>query len=1203
EAKNNRCLTGDVPQSACINKDIIKFFWSSWPTLKNQVSSSFDTNFNAAGIYFISLGVNYNNTNYNFNSQSQNKGPLKIVINPPKLTEFSHQLISKEDVAVINGKRVAENEMIFFDWKLDSAGRVPVERFEVWRALVGGASDEIKWEQIKQADKITPVFAIPSADSIDELDPPASGTYNYGLHLVLADGSYLTEGDAGQNLIPITFNRQITPPSTPPPAQYNGPIVNSIFNQKTSTGRPVISWTIDNSADNSAEAKVANFELWRQKSGESTHAVILESIPIGTLKNNNSGIYLFVADAGEIKAGGYYYIIHAVPKTGITTNRSPSFDDLKQLGISTGLITISQDIKPLPGPPKMPGLPRISKLAAVAADQNFNIRWGVETNEIDFVSKFEIWRAPCKSSDDSTIDKNTWVKINTINNDHTETNNDDFEYYDSRENGGYCYGMHVYSTYDDALYTTEEDNNIPLAYVFSDDTAPTISKFLVNDKEGGLDGPDIVVAPGKSVKISWKATDGGWGSGIARVEIWCHNGIIWDKCSEDITAVKLASGTLTDGSYNFTIPFETEMILDLGIHVVKDNGKWVSEQGGGLSSVKIKIEKECVATKTCADFDLTRFCGSKSLDNGCSVNMPCTGTLRCPNGCAADNTCTAAAPTPDKPPTISKFNIDPVSFVEKESANISWEVEDHSGLGGLGIDRVEIWIKRTEESWGVEPTIINENMTIKNYNYIMPDAGTFDFGIHVVDKKGNMTKESATIKVTVTSNADSSGSCGGVATARDIEGNIYSTVAIGAQCWMKSNLRTTKYPDGTPITKGGCSTDACSWGPDSGYYSCPPDTSWDYFLKRENCANAATAGMMYQWSAATHNSTVEGAQGICPSGWHVPSDAEWTTLTTYLGGASIAGNKLKHTIGWSTPNIGTNSSGFTALPASMLNSLNYYYYAYFWSSGTNAYVRGLSAVEAKVSRRDYTNWKGNGISVRCLKGAATDEDKGTANGNNGNNNDTTKLPTISNANFSVVRAQGTGEYVFSIASSPYPYEKKKPIVLLKWDMDNNDPAAGSIKKFMVSRAPKNTTQWEPIGEDGKNSSGSYSRYDNTLPDATKKYQYKIDAFANGTSEPLVSQAVTGPLDSDDDWISDADEKSSGTNPNKADSDGDLLSDWEENYTFGYFNTIEQRLIHTNPNNVNTDGDKYSDYDEITHCYSPFSYPPSKYLDYNVGCVK
>ena len=237
------------------------------------------------------------------------------------------------------------------------------------------------------------------------------------------------------------------------------------------------------------------------------------------------------------------------------------------------------------------------------------------------------------------------------------------------------------------------------------------------------------------------------------------------------------------------------------------------------------------------------------------------------------------------------------------------------------------------------------------------------------------------------------------------------------------------------------------------------------------------------------------------------------------------------------------------------------------------------------------------------QGRGHDEDKGTANGNNGNNNDTTKLPTISNANFSVVRAQGTGEYVFSIASSPYPYEKKKPIVLLKWDMDNNDPAAGSIKKFMVSRAPKNTTQWEPIGEDGKNSSGSYSRYDNTLPDATKKYQYKIDAFANGTSEPLVSQAVTGPLDSDDDWISDADEKSSGTNPNKADSDGDLLSDWEENYTFGYFNTIEQRLIHTNPNNVNTDGDKYSDYDEITHCYSPFSYPPSKYLDYNVGCVK
>ena len=804
-----------------------------------------------------------------------------------------------------------------------------------------------------------------------------------------------------------------------------------------------------------------------------------------------------------------------------------------------------------------------------------------------FVSKFEIWRAPCKSSD-NTIDKNTWVKINTINNDHTETNNADFAYSDSLANGGYCYGMHVYSTYDEALFTTEKDSNIPLAYVFSDDTAPTISEFLVNDKAGGLSSPDIVVAPLAPVKISWKATDGGGGSGIARVEILCNKGMQWAGCSENITAVKLARGTLTDGSYNFTIPFQTEMTFDLGIHVVKNNGKWVSEQGSGLSPVRIKIEKECVPTRTCANFDLTTFCGSKNFDNGCNVNIPCPGTLSCPNGCNA-NSCIVAAPTPTPPPTnttsptISEFNIDPVSFVEKESANIYWKAEDHSGSG---LDRVEIWIKRAEESWSAEPTIINKNMTIKNYNYIMPDAGTFDFGIHVVDKKGNMTKESALIKVTVTSNADSSGSCGGVATVPDIEGNIYSTVAIGTQCWMKSNMRTAKYPDGTAIAKG-CSTAGCgNWKSDASYYSCPPDTS--YGGKRESCAAAARVGMLYQWSAAMNGSTSEGAQGICPSGWHVPLDAEWDTLITNLGGANAAGNKLKQTTGWSTPNIGTNSSGFTALPAGNRDQDSYYYgffdYAHFWSSGTNPFIRQLNSANGSVSRRDYTNLKGNGISVRCLKGAATDEYQSTANGSNNNaanNNKNTVLPTISNAYLSVI-ALGTGEYVFSIASSPYPYEKKKPLVYLNWEVSNSDPAAAFIEKFVISRAPKNTTQWTVLGEDGKDASGKYQRIDRSLLDATKEYQYKIDVFMKEADGPQASQIVKT-----DGWISD--------------SDGDGLSDWEENYVFSFLDTTDPaqpRIIHTDPMKADTDGDTFSDYDEITNCYSPFS--KNKY---NTGCVK
>ena len=142
----------------------------------------------------------------------------------------------------------------------------------------------------------------------------------------------------------------------------------------------------------------------------------------------------------------------------------------------------------------------------------------------------------------------------------------------------------------------------------------------------------------------------------------------------------------------------------------------------------------------------------------------------------------------------------------------------------------------------------------------------------------------------------------GTDTVQDIEGNTYNTVEIDTQCWMKENMRTTKYPDGTSITKGCATHTGCGgygallWGDDTALYSCPPNAvnnEEDCNAAYPNGADATLAGgttgtgeelgLLYQWSATMGGSTTAGVQGICPSGWHIPTDAEWMILEEYLG--------------------------------------------------------------------------------------------------------------------------------------------------------------------------------------------------------------------------------------------------------------------------------------------------------------------------------
>jgi uncharacterized protein (TIGR02145 family) len=222
-----------------------------------------------------------------------------------------------------------------------------------------------------------------------------------------------------------------------------------------------------------------------------------------------------------------------------------------------------------------------------------------------------------------------------------------------------------------------------------------------------------------------------------------------------------------------------------------------------------------------------------------------------------------------------------------------------------------------------------------------------------------------------TSDCPSSFICGTSTVTYD--GVTYNTVQIGSQCWLKENLRTTKYNDNSSIPEV---TDASTW---------TSTTSGAYCCYDNNPSNCDTYGALYNWYAVNTGK-------LCPSGWHVPSDAEWDTLTNYLSAnsqywcgsnSSYIAKSLASTTLWNT-HTGTctvgndlsanNSTGFSALPGGYRNSSDgsfYYlsYYGYWWSSTENgasyAWFRSLNYNNANASRSSFN--KRFGLSVRCLR--------------------------------------------------------------------------------------------------------------------------------------------------------------------------------------------------------------------------------------------
>lgn len=198
-------------------------------------------------------------------------------------------------------------------------------------------------------------------------------------------------------------------------------------------------------------------------------------------------------------------------------------------------------------------------------------------------------------------------------------------------------------------------------------------------------------------------------------------------------------------------------------------------------------------------------------------------------------------------------------------------------------------------------------------------------------------------------------------TVTDIDGNVYHTITIGTQTWMVENLKVTHYRDGSVIPSF---TSMSSWSA----------LTTGAFCDHSNTAsNANIYGHLYNWYAATDS------RNIAPTGWHVPSDAEWTTLATYLGGETVAGGKLKEigTSHWYSPNTGaTNSTGFTALgggyyQAAVSNFISTKEYGRWWTSSsistTNAWDRNMNYYYNNIFRDAAGAKKVDGLSIRCIK--------------------------------------------------------------------------------------------------------------------------------------------------------------------------------------------------------------------------------------------
>jgi uncharacterized protein (TIGR02145 family) len=265
-----------------------------------------------------------------------------------------------------------------------------------------------------------------------------------------------------------------------------------------------------------------------------------------------------------------------------------------------------------------------------------------------------------------------------------------------------------------------------------------------------------------------------------------------------------------------------------------------------------------------------------------------------------------------------------------------------------------------KQSINATPDTINGNIYTNESAYItgLKASTIYHFRIKAVNSSGTIYGRDTTFTTAGTGgsriifNPDLT-----YGSVTDNDGNTYKTIQIETQTWMAENLKTTKYNDGTaiPLVK-----DAVAWTE-----LATPGYCW-------YTNDSVSYGALYNFYTVNTGK-------LCPMGWHAPSDDEWTALTTYLGGESVAGYKQKETglTHWQSPNTGaTNESGYTALPGGYRSNDGSFTSirrdGYWWSStessSIDAYYRVLFFDSSNADKDDSD--KKDGFSVRCLQDGA-----------------------------------------------------------------------------------------------------------------------------------------------------------------------------------------------------------------------------------------
>ena len=197
----------------------------------------------------------------------------------------------------------------------------------------------------------------------------------------------------------------------------------------------------------------------------------------------------------------------------------------------------------------------------------------------------------------------------------------------------------------------------------------------------------------------------------------------------------------------------------------------------------------------------------------------------------------------------------------------------------------------------------------------------------------------------------------------DRDGHTYKTVKIGDQWWMAENLNYAYLqPTKTLDSSSFCYNNSASYCEKYGRlytWAAAMDSVGEWSTNGKVCGSGKTCSPTYP------------VRGVCPEGWHLPSKAEWATLFNAVGGQTTAGMVLKSTSGWNSRGNGTDAFGFSALPAGIRNYNGNYddegLYAFFWSSTEGKYAYYVILYYSRDLAYLYDNFRGNGVSVRCLK--------------------------------------------------------------------------------------------------------------------------------------------------------------------------------------------------------------------------------------------